>query len=274
MRQIFNTALFLVVNTVFAQQLVQDFDLVKALDETSGLEILDNTLITINDSGDKPMVYYLNLTGQIIAKHLLEGVQNNDWESLARDDEFLYVADIGNNYDTRTNLNILKLPVSIESNYRPEKIAFNYPEQIDFKYKKRSQFDGEALICYEDNLLIFTKDRATKTTTIYRLPKIPGTYQAEKLGTIDTQSIITGADYDPGTQLLVLTSTIDFNLYYILVIKDFNLKNLSELQISRFEIPIGKTQVEAIKIINSTTFWITSEDEKSSSSARLMKLKL
>ena len=40
------------------------------------------------------------------------------------------------------------------------------------------------------------------------------------------------------------------------------------------EIPIGKTQVEAIKIIDSNTFWITSEDEKSSSSARLMKIKL
>jgi hypothetical protein len=41
-----------------------------------------------------------------------------------------------------------------------------------------------------------------------------------------------------------------------------------------YEIPIGKTQVEAIKIIDSNTFWITSEDEKSSSSARLMKIKL
>jgi len=41
-----------------------------------------------------------------------------------------------------------------------------------------------------------------------------------------------------------------------------------------YEIPIGKTKVEAIKIIDSNTFWITSEDEKSSASARLMKIKL
>jgi hypothetical protein len=40
------------------------------------------------------------------------------------------------------------------------------------------------------------------------------------------------------------------------------------------EIPIGKTQVEAIKIIDSKTFWITSEDESSSDHARLLKMSL
>ena len=36
----------------------------------------------------------------------------------------------------------------------------------------------------------------------------------------------------------------------------------------------GKSQVEAIKIISPEEFWITSEDEKSSSSARLLSVKL
>ena len=36
----------------------------------------------------------------------------------------------------------------------------------------------------------------------------------------------------------------------------------------------GKSQVEAIKIISSEEFWITSEDEKSSSTARLLSVKL
>jgi hypothetical protein len=41
-----------------------------------------------------------------------------------------------------------------------------------------------------------------------------------------------------------------------------------------FKIPIGKTQVEAVKIIDNKNFWITSEDEKSSKYARLIKLSL
>ena len=40
------------------------------------------------------------------------------------------------------------------------------------------------------------------------------------------------------------------------------------------EITNGKTHVDSVKIIDSNTFWITSEDEKSSSAARLMKIRL
>ena len=36
----------------------------------------------------------------------------------------------------------------------------------------------------------------------------------------------------------------------------------------------GKSQVEAIKNYKREEFWITSEDEKSSSSARLLSVKL
>ena len=90
---------------------------------------------------------------------------------------------------------------------------------------------------------------------------------------MNTESIVTGADYDKKTNTLVLTSTINFDEYYILVINDFSLNNIDH-KINTYEIPIGKTQVEAIKIIDENTFWITSEDESSSSSARLMKIKL
>jgi hypothetical protein len=72
---------------------------------------------------------------------------------------------------------------------------------------------------------------------------------------------------------LALTSTISFNEYYIHVINDFSLKNQNH-QIDTYKIPIGKTQVESIKIIDPKTFWISSEDESNSSSARLMKVKL
>jgi len=96
----------------------------------------------------------------------------------------------------------------------------------------------------------------------------------KKIGSLNTQSIITGGDYDKENELLILTSTISFDEYYILKIKDFSLKNKKDHKIEMYEIPIGKTQVEAVKIIDSNTFWITSEDEKSSSSARLMKIKL
>ena len=43
--------------------------------------------------------------------------------------------------------------------------------------------------------------------------------------------------------------------------KDFNLENLDEKKFRKFKIPVERAQIEAIKIIDNTTFWVTSEDE-------------
>lgn len=265
---------FIALNKLFTQEVVTDIALSKKLDETSGLEMVNNTLITINDSGNKPVLFYLDKKGNILNERKLDCCKNNDWESLAADKNHIYIADFGNNYDTRKNLSIIKIPIQKSSNENPEIINFLYPEQKKFKrIYRRSKYDAEALISFGDILLIFTKNKRKKITEIYSLPKYGGNFKAQKIGSLNTESIVTGADYDKKTNTLVLTSTINFDEYYILVINDFSLNN-KDHKINMYEIPIGKTQVEAIKIIDENTFWITSEDESSSSSARLMKIKL
>ena len=270
----FYIIIFLFTNAIiFSQNVVQDINLSKKLDETSGLEIIGNQLITINDSGNNPILFYLDKNGNIVKERKIECCKNNDWESLAVDDEFIYIADFGNNYDTRKNLSIIKIPIAENIN-ESEIINFSYPEQKKFRrIYRRSEYDAEALISFEDKLLIFTKNKRKKITEIYSLPKNAGNYQAKKIGSLNTDSIVTGGDYDKATNTLALTSTIKFDEYYVLIITDFSLNNKNQ-KIDMYEIPIGKTQVEAIKIIDPTTFWITSEDEKSSSAARLMKFKL
>ena len=258
----------------YSQKLTEDISLSKKIDETSGLEIVDGQFITHNDSGGDPKLYYLDKKGKIVFERTLNGVKNNDWEDITKDDQFIYVANMGNNFDTRKNLSIIKTPIDHTSR-EAELIEFNYPEQVKFTTAySQSQYDAEALITIDDYLIILTKNKLKKITEIYALPKIAGKYEAKKIRNLNTQSIITGGDYDPETKLLALTGTLLFNEYYILKIEDFDLESKKDYKIDMYEIPIGKTQVEAIKIIDSNTFWITSEDEKSSSSARLMKIKL
>lgn len=273
--KIFKIIFFLFTsNIIFSQLVVEDINLSKKLDETSGLEIINKQLVTINDSGNDPVLFYINESGNILDERKLNCCKNNDWESLAADSDYVYIADMGNNYDTRKNLSIIKIPIDKSSNENPEIINFLYPEQKKFKrIYRRSEYDAEALISFGDILLIFTKNKRKKITEIYSLPKYGGNFKAQKIGSLNTESIVTGADYDKKTNTLVLTSTINFDEYYILVINDFSLNN-KDHKINMYEIPIGKTQVEAIKIIDENTFWITSEDESSSSSARLMKIKL
>ena len=252
--------LFFIITNLNAQTIVFEIELPDSVYETSGLEKVDNNLITLNDSGNQPVLYYLNESGKLIIERNFSELQNNDWEDLAVDDEFIYIADIGNNFDTRNNLRIIKAPLDSADNSF-EIINFYYPEQEDFSFKQLSMYDAEGLISIADYLLIFTKNRAKKITEIYKLPKKEGNYKAELIGEINIESIVTAADYNKKLRLLVLTSTKDFNEYYIHKIKKFNISRLKNLKVETYEIPIGKTQVEAIKIIDNKNFWITSEAE-------------
>ena len=130
------------------------------------------------------------------------------------------------------------------------------------------------MISLDDKLLIFTKNRRKKITEIYSIPKIQGDYSAKKIQTLNVNSIVTGADYNSDLKLLALTSTMDFIEYYLITISDFNLYSKNDYQINMIKIPIGKTQVEAIKIIDKNNFWITSEDESGTKYARLLRLKI
>ena len=263
---------FFIIKYSFSQVILEEYNLPTLINETSGLEFYNDNLITHNDSGGEPILYYLTTDGKILSKRKIADVKNNDWEDITIDDKYIYIADMGNNYDTRNNLSIIKIHLDNNIN-TSEQIKFNYPQQKSFKYRKLSIFDAEGLISIDDYLLIFTKNRAKKITDIYRLPKTPGNYNAIKIGSLNTGSIITSADFDKSSNLLALTSTISFNEYYLLIIDNFSIEKKNDYKIKMYEIPVGKTQIEGIKIINSSTFWLTSEQEKKGD-PKLFKIKI
>ena len=264
----------LIIQNINSQKILKDYPLSKTIEETSGLEIIGDYFVTHNDSGGDPSLYYLSKKGEIIKTRKIDSAVNKDWEDLTKDDKYIYISDIGNNYSTRKDLKIYKVPIDEESNEKTQIISFNYPEQDSYKINRNTIYDAEGLISVNDKLLIFTKNRAKKITELYMLPKSQGNYNAKKIKTLNVKSIITGADYNKELKLLALTSTIDFIKYYIITIDNFNLENNRDYKINMVEIPIGKTQVEAIKIIDRNNFWITSEDESSSKHARLLKLNI
>ena len=254
---------FFLITRLDAQIILSETKLPISVYETSGLEIINGNLVTINDSGNPSNLYYLNQDGELLFRRIFNDLKNNDWEDLTADEEFIYIADTGNNFDKRENLRIIKIPIDSENNYF-EIINFHYPEQVKFiTLEKSSQYDAEGLITIGENLIIFTKNKLKKITEIYTLPKIAGTYEAKKIGSLNIQSIITGADYDSKTKLLALTGSLSFkgDKYYIFKIKDFDPKKTINNHIDMYEIPIEKFQVESIKIIDKNNFWVTSEAE-------------
>jgi hypothetical protein len=103
-------------------EIIETVVLPKIINETSGLEILNDVFVTHNDSGGEPSLYFFNFHGEITGSKKLEEeyfweIYNNDWEDITADEDFIYIADTGNNFGTRDNLSIIKVNISDFSVY-------------------------------------------------------------------------------------------------------------------------------------------------------------
>lgn len=238
-------------------------ELPKEINETSGLEIINNNFITHNDSGGDPVVYEFNQNGVIINRYNINGdsgynLENVDWEDLGADGEYLYIADTGNNFGTRKDLKLIKVDPS--NNFQAvNEINISYQDQESFFPKLRHKFDAEGLTIIDDQIALFSKDRDSLNTDIYFIPTNGGPLSS--INTFNVKALITGADYDNNLGLLALISYDSDGNQYIILFPNFNPKGKNSFK--KFKIPIDKSQMESIKIINKNEFWITSEDEGS-----------
>ena len=231
----------------------------KKINETSGLEIIDGNFITLNDSGDDPALYTFNKSEKNLSKILIKGAQNKDWESLALDDKYIYIGDIGNNKGNRKDLKIYLIDFDFKL---IDSINFNYNNQSKFKKKKKNKFDAEALVSFNDSLMIFSKNRKKLTTEGYALPKTPGSYSVKPKYSFDVDALITGGDYNSKLDLLALVGySYSIKKQYLFLIDKFSYKTSKDSVFTKYEIPITNAQIEAIKIIDEKNYWLTSENE-------------
>ena len=237
----------------------------KVINETSGLEIINEVFITHNDSGGEPSLYFFNLNGEIINSIKLEEesfweIYNNDWEDITADKDYIFIADTGNNFGNRDNLNIIKVRTSdfsVES-----KIDISYEDQQTFLPRPKHKYDAEALFLIEDKIAVLSKDRSNLFTDLYLIDKESNSKQElESKITYNVNSLITGGDYNKDMSLLALVSYNSKGNQFLILFENFNLENLAENKFRKFKIPLERAQIEAIKIIDNKTFWITSEDE-------------
>jgi len=237
----------------------------KIINETSGLEILNDVFVTHNDSGGEPSLYFFNLNGEITDSKKLEEksfweIYNNDWEDITADEDYIYIADTGNNFGTRDNLSIIKVKIadfSVDS-----KIDIFYSDQESFFPSSKHKYDAEALLIIQDKIALFSKDRESLNTDLYLIDKT--TKEKQELMSVanfNVNSLITGGDYDSDTGILALVSYSSRGEQYLILFEEFNIDSTSYNSFKKYSIPIERAQIEAIKIIDNKTFWITSEDE-------------
>ncbi|MDA3906877.1 MAG: hypothetical protein PF484_12465 [Bacteroidales bacterium] len=251
---------------VYSPDIVIDV-LSDSVNETSGLIFYKGSIWTLNDSGGEAEIYSLDKkTGKIIQTIGFKDVQNFDFESLAQDDDFIYVGDIGNNFGNRQDLSIYKIAKKdipeIQDTILPvERIQFNFSDQYSFIIRPRfHDFDCEALISYRDYLYVFTKNWADLNTRFYAIPKVAGEYTIDVLGEFNADGLITGADYKAENNMLSLLGYKDF-LPFIWIFTEFEGNNFFEGKSRRFNLDsIHGAQTEGICFNDKGDLLISSEN--------------
>ena len=247
-------------------EIISKIVLPKIINETSGLEFYNNYFITHNDSGGEPSLYLFNEEGEIIEtigfdKNPDFKIENNDWEDITSDNKYFFVADTGNNFGNRDNLNIIR--VSKGADFIVDGIIeISYSDQESFFPRPKHKFDAEAIIIIEDKIALFSKDRENLNTDLYLVNKnMNGSQILTSEVSYDVDTLITGGDFDEDRNLLALVSYNSNGNQYLLLFENFKLNNLENNTFKKLKIPLEQAQIEAVKIIDEKTFWVTSEDE-------------
>ena len=235
---------------------VEKYNLPDILEETSGLAILNDTLWTLNDSGNEAALYAISTKGALLDKRDTTKT-NIDWEDMTIVNGNMLVADMGNNFGTRKNLHLLEIDLSNGGATTLDSIPFHYPEQDNFDFQQATHFDAEGIVVVENKIVVFTKNRSTLISEVYVISPSGG--PATKMGSFAVGSLITGADYHQESKTLALTGYRRDDNQYLYVIDNFSLSAVADANISQYDLDFNGAQIEAISIIDAKTFWVTSE---------------
>jgi hypothetical protein len=275
-QQITFLAIFMLSANSYAQKM-ETYPLPESLNEISGLEFLnETTLVAHNDGGDGAVLYILELDGSLRKTVTVLNAKNKDWEDLASDGTYLYVGDIGNNKNKRTGLCVYKIAIKdilASKEVNAQKISFSYKEQKEFPPTNANLiYDSEAIVCYQNELWIFTKTNSnpwTGESFLYKLPKTPGKHVLTK-----QDAVYIGPDgwwSDAITSVDVYDDLFYLTTYNRIIKLKYAKKEFVEVKTIKFE---NLTQKESILVKNENTVYIADEKQPFLGGGKLYKLKL
>jgi len=194
--------------------------------ESTGLIYYNGSLWSINDSDNQPEFYELSpIDGTVLRTIGVSNAAIVDWEALASDDTYLYIADVGNNLGNRTDLGLYRIPWQSvlqsvgDTSVVADFISYSYSDQTDFSpHYHDNDYDCEAVVVYRDSLHLFSKNWVDNKTRHYRIPAIPGNYLATLLDSFDVQGLITDATIrEEEDMIMLLGYTEDYQTFMYLL---------------------------------------------------------
>ncbi|MDZ7694638.1 MAG: hypothetical protein U5K69_26550 [Balneolaceae bacterium] len=188
-----------------------------AMDEISGIAASRqnaNLLWAHNDSGDKPRIFLIRQTGELVAIFELPGIKHIDWEDMAigpgpdSTQSYLYIADIGNNRRNRHVLSIYRIPEPhVVANDKPINSTLKDAETIEFRYPEGTH-NAETLFMDSSTRDLYIVTKNEEPEQLYRLPYPQSTERVNRAvpaGSLPISGALGGELSADGRLLLIKT---------------------------------------------------------------------
>ncbi len=196
-----------------------------AVDESSGLAAsptADGVFYTHNDSGDKPRFFRFDRAGKVTGIFDLPDAEARDWEDMAASKvagkPFIYLADVGDNAQTRESVVIYRVAEPQGSGR-----ALTDFDRYEIRYPDKPR-DCEAVFVEPDAGHIWLVSKARdQVTVVYRLrrPIRSGAFTAERIGEIPVDTgglggtLVTGGDASADGSMVALRTYTGLLVYTI-----------------------------------------------------------
>lgn len=230
-------------------------ELPQELSETSGLFCEIDSMYSLNDSGNAPVIYRINYQGEITERTRLP-LTNRDWEAITADDTSFYIADVGNNKGKREKVEVHKVNrrntndiTTFTLKYAGNNASSNIPYAHDF--------DSEAMVKYGNELLLFSKSWRTGITHVYKVNEGEAEQTISPFASIEgLPGVVTGVDFDRHQGKFVITGYKsdpfgNFATFIAQISQDYTLLDIWPLEQYK--------QVEGVCVDIKGTYWFSEE---------------
>ncbi len=209
------------------------------IDESSGLAWTASGLYTVNDSGDGPMIYRIDTTNKDVSAVIkLERAKNKDWEDLAYDASYLYIADTGNNLKKKKKMQlyaihdtVLQSTPKVTNNFLTYEFRF-YDDQGE-----EDKVNCEAMAV--DGNMVYFISKEKKKAIVYGLDLGKDEGRAFRITEVKLDFQITGLEKIDPTHYLATGYVKKGNISYSSVVYHVTLSEVGNWTNSQWDIIEG-----------------------------------
>ncbi len=234
-----------------------------SLVESSGLAHWQQIYYSHNDSDNPNLIYKLDtITGNILQKIKITNAINVDWEDICIANNKMYIADFGNNNNTRTNLGFYTINLPFAATDTIASAIFHqyyYPNQTNFSNNTNTLFDAEAMFFRNNELNIFSKQWGNNQTTWYTLQKDSAQQVAVIKDSFNCGGLITGADISTDGKTIALLGYETSGKSFIWLLWNFPNNNILKGNKRRIDLGYSTGQAEGIVFVNNNRLLLSTE---------------